>query len=862
MFRKFQIQKISVQVSESFLILNIMLSMLLFLSACSAQKPNSKPLTNAQQNFGPRNTDKDLNLRPGDGVKTAATLAQMKGNIKISDYFTYTQNLYEISKLKNDNSFEIAARKWVELYFQNSELHSFVAFKESPYVDAMIGFTQDEALNTAQDLAKSLDLDMKTIRQWLLHTQAKTQFPAVNSSMETTRDFLVQFMQNLADDVFQIGVAETFQTSIHEGLLTQVNNITSTLDFHIKQIREQQTLSNLILAIGFLMQDFDYTPNKDRLLMLEAGKKLGADIEAIADNRAAFVVLIDIWRLLTPEQRKIYIEPENKDLYEYLSERSEGDLDCLRNFKCFKFKLDFARSVILQKIDEMGVEVLKTKLQNGTMSYAVSEVQTTMAKMMPSITDQVWDEIQNGFQQNSKKLAQILQDYPGFVRQHADSWAKKQFSSRQGQILGLDRQNFSIQVKNGLPQLNLLDKTQTGAETLGTSMYPAELISSVKAVASDQILGILNKLLMIGGYKNVTGISDSLSLPIFKEKLGEKLNIFKVATTPTPFAVPNILTLMGPYKVQTNEPKLEFSVGSQASMLRGISKTMALFQDWKSSPYDSVLGNVVLGQVIEDMPESIRDRKIFPKDAMYALSVANGAVILNNLLKDLTPIFVLNEQSRIIWANEYDFSDSDVAAMAGVVDVMNGKRGDLVRSKDLANYILALKEFLQSTEGIEKTKSPSLTQKDEEGKTPIQRISESRSKISLLVLGLANFLSHQMTGEDGLVRPAYSLKTRSFENNQVSLSDQVLAIRALVAAYEFTKMPNYIWSAVDIYYAMNRGLYDGTRGLYRGMNTVSDLAEVMVGLAPLRDFLPEKSQVQFNQLNELFTQTLKSKINF
>jgi uncharacterized protein YyaL (SSP411 family) len=93
------------------------------------------------------------------------------------------------------------------------------------------------------------------------------------------------------------------------------------------------------------------------------------------------------------------------------------------------------------------------------------------------------------------------------------------------------------------------------------------------------------------------------------------------------------------------------------------------------------------------------------------------------------------------------------------------------------------------------------------------------------------------------------------------LKDQALGIQALLAAYQLTGIEAYLWSAQDIYFAMNKKMFHPKSEFY--VSQGADRAEftevliVLQSLTKLRPFLPAATQPQFDRVTKPWLESLK-----
>jgi hypothetical protein len=130
-----------------------------------------------------------------------------------------------------------------------------------------------------------------------------------------------------------------------------------------------------------------------------------------------------------------------------------------------------------------------------------------------------------------------------------------------------------------------------------------------------------------------------------------------------------------------------------------------------------------------------------------------------------------------------------------------------------------------------------------------------------LIVSLANFISNQLVSETSLVQSQYKL--REFKRSTevpYRAYEQAYAIRALLAAWNLTKIDAYLWSAQEIYYAMNKQLFSPKEQFYvNGDGTTLDFPQKVVTLLALTELAPHlsvESNVQLSKITSPWLQAI------
>ena len=304
-----------------------------------------------------------------------------------------------------------------------------------------------------------------------------------------------------------------------------------------------------------------------------------------------------------------------------------------------------------------------------------------------------------------------------------------------------------------------------------------------------------------------------------------------------------------------NNSKKQFDTRTTSEIIRGLSLMSHHLRDYAPTFYDFHLGKVLIGELnIESLPLELANQQLFPKESFFALSIGSAALQLKALTNSPSPIFTINTDNKIQWLDKLNSDSSKPNIIAGVVDIIDGQPLNIVKSANLANLLRAIILFYQATDSIELTKSSRLLEKNSKGKPYLTTILESRNDIRNLILGISNFLSSEIRRVDGAVLHSMQIKETIFSDSDfIDLEDQNTSIQALLDSYELFKNEIYLWSAIDIFYAMNHSLWNPRINFYFANSdhkpvSFSQKVAVLVTLARIKALLPFESRDQIDRI--------------
>ncbi len=845
--------------------LRISLALTFLLAAC-APKVQSPNLGGGTQAFGPRFSD--INLRDGLRESDISKLdMSWKGEVATSNFFRQAQNVYNLGVLTNNPTLRLKGLSWIKKFYTQPKTTSYQSLSIAPYAALATAQTKTEVTASLETIQGDLSRAKVQLRELLV--SLGKQFPWATRQVRV--EILIKEVENFTEQFISLIPSLGLSAPIEEGLINEITAQTKPyfekIAVFTKAFYESSNFYKNLGLIQQLLKEFEVTLPDDFNKQLNDGLLIGRGIELIKDAQGALTVLVDVWRTLTPAEREEYYASANETLYDFLRKQDEKELECLRTPGCRGGLINgiTKKVFILPKIEQFGVLKIRTTLNDTALKVLVTTVENFALGFVKDIPGIFADNIDNGVTKKAAEIRDVQNRYEPYVQDLLHKWSLKKLKSFEGKVAGFETPSVQLQLTKNAPlQIQGVGSPASlNANTAGSSIMARSLLMENTEDASlglQTALSQVNKLITIGGYRDINDrLVPALLSPV--EKVKHPLDIMKLSEMPYSYRIPDQVTLKDPFHVNPGmDYAKDFSAASFAEQIDGLSQMLKITADWKVSSFDKYLGNIKAQELIEDMQSSEFQRSLFPKDMFFALNVGDIAVLLKDITKKATPVFLVTLDDNIIWADQYSTSN-ETAIMGGIVDMKDGVKSNIVRSVDVSKFLLALTEFLKATEGVEKTKSSILLEKDANGRTNLDELIEGRHDLKLLIVSLANFISNQLVSEQSLVQSQYKLKEfkRSAEIPYRAY-EQAYAIRALLAAWNLTKIDAYLWSAQEIYYAMNKQLFSAKEQFYvNGDGTTLDFPQKVVTLLALTELAPHlsvESNVQLSKITSPWLQAI------
>lgn len=680
---------------------------------------------------------------------------------------------------------------------------------DSPYTALMTSQAQQMAEET---LARVVP-ELKATPKKALKIVKSVKFPfgaKENITLTEAVHRLFRYLRAVDSAIASSSLMKEVIDGIHQEIAKMLDMETRA-NSAVRAIESSRTLAQALWNVDSVVHQFGFQVTSVVQAQIQRARGLATQIDAIRDSRSALTTLVSLWIYMTPEQRVAYFRPASTDLYDYLNGKTMDELHCLQSPDCLDPAQWIARTLVIQpKIEQYGVDRIRVMLNSKAADEVRSRVLATVLDEIKQVPETMSDRLKTGIQTQIEPVLRLKGHFAAEMRARLDTWSQEHFEVSKPAVLNVQMARATMEiVPGGRVRLRWLHRTDDSLEAKAAFDVLAPTLWETSRVDSHAARGLA--LAEIGALtkeyqSKTTSVEDAVNLP---------------------------------------------AVGF-AESVRGYANLAMAFREWQPSAFDLLLGQVTAHDLFPEFNTSALVKSIFPKGAFYALSFHGLSEILSSATGPRTPVFLVDSNNHVTRANR-EISESDVpAVMAGIADRVGQDLGPRVRAEDVARYLIAMCEVFAATDGVERATSEILTQPDKDGKIARDEIIQGRARIKLLVLGLANYLSHQFRSGGELVRHELDLATQKPITGPVTVLDQALAIRALVSASDIVGKDIYYWEAVDLVYSMNRRMFRRDLGFYgRDDETAVSpvaLVEMLRALEKAAPHLPDGSRHQIENL--------------
>lgn len=852
--------------------LSILLLLAATLASCS-RTAEKTALEDAAVTFGPTAKDAKVELAPRSPEAFKHDL-RIEGEVSTANYLRLAEDLKKISADQASPATGRLARGLIDGF--NGQPHSSVSLPSSLYLTAIIGEGEPEVQKQLSSISKEIKSSIATLTGLLDASQKTYPWPKklenLPAAISATDNYAVWLVKEIGEQKLDPSIAKPIQAAIK----SEYGKYRPRVVKAVESLQRAKKLGQATQALKAVTKEFGFDLGAEGNEQLKKADKLAASIAGVKSAQNALTLIIDVWRMTPPADRK-EVFASVPEIYDYLNGKDELSLACLAAPICPNPILAIPkRLVILPKISKFGVENIKNQVDSAARDFLVDQVREQAVSFLPQIPVMVKGAVLTEAKKYQSLVASIQKDFPGFAKKSFTRWSEENFTAP---IRGLEADSLSWKLSSSEEIKLALKKSakgtvESGAEALGLSLatahefLPEDKGSRLKAALVSPLL----KLLAVTGFRKPGGqIFPSLLYPLDGAK-DQVFNIKDLLKGKTSFAVPDSFVASEGFAMNRDLSAPRASVGAQAELLRGISRQIRFHRDWEKNLFDEKLGVIQVEDVVKEVPRGSVNFSVFPKDVVFALSVGSAGAILQNIILDLSPAFLMLGDKELLWGNDYEkIGEGKISTVAGLVNIENGQRGRTVKTADIARYILALDEFLSATEGIENTKAAPLLEKNADGETVVEQLVEARRYLRLFQMGLTNFLVYvAQDKKDGGFHSTYTLSADGASikgDGPRLLIDQVLAIRALNVSADRLELPLYSWSALDGYYFMNRSLWDKEKQFYsaavdaggkrQGTVSLIDIAATLRGIEELTPRMTGEVKAQWQQIAQPWLRALE-----
>ncbi len=837
-----------------------------FLINACAPKAQERQFPQPTSEFGPRNQDTDLSAGLKESELFKANLA-WEGTVSTASFFQQAENLMLLGQKTERPQLTQAGLQWVERFYKSSRTSSYTDFARSPFATLATTQTEEQVQKSLGEVQVDLDRSRKLIKSSIADLGKSYAWPQQGSDLNRIIVSAEAFTLVVTNRIAALGIPKVISEGVNAELQKQTSTLFAKFRDMANQLYNTPLFSKALALVEGAIAQFEMQLPAETQKSIQQGRVIAKDLDSLTTPQAGLTVLIDIWSILTPQERVDYFQKENQSLYDFLAKQDAKDLSCLRLPGCSGGIINgVAKKIfILPKIEQYGIEQLHTKLNQATLKYMIGIIERFAQTFIVTMPETFAKQIDAGLVDKADELLAIRKDYPRYLKNLISKWAGKTLPGTDGKVAGFEAPSVNLQfsTKSKMAVEAAGSSLDLKANAAGTSMAANALFLQNTPDQNDFKMRIalsqINKLIALGGYRDdEKRLVPALMMPI--EKTKTSLDLMTFTKSAYSYRIPDKIKMSDSFQASEEPYAKDFSASAYADQLRGLSQMLNFTADWKKTGFEESLGKVQAQELTSEIQNPALARPLFPKDMLFALNIGDAAVLLKNITKKSTPVFLITLNNKTIWADQYQSGGEETAIMAGLVDIKDGQRANQVQGQDVAKFLLAIQEFLKATDGVERTRSAILLERDETGATPLQALIEGRKDLKLLTIALANFISSQLLDENSMVQSVYSLKTmQKVKNPNYRIEDQAMAIRALVAAWEITGMNAYLWTAHEIYFALNKNAFSKTDRFYvNGDGSSLSFPEKIQTLRALVEVQPSLSQASQAQLSRVLSPWMRA----
>jgi len=798
----------------------ILITAVFSIAGCT-RTADRKALTDASVAIKQTVTDPQLNIKPVKPLNVQSSLKLKNAQFSTVEYFRLIDSLQALSSLTMDEQIGGLARALYESFYANENNFTRTTLSQSVVSLAVVGEGEPVIRKETAILEKDLKVTVQKISALLKGSSSSFAWPKKLKNLDESLMVLDHYVNWLSEQIPGLKLSRTMELSSLGGLQGEYGKFRPKLVSMIKGLNSAKTLAQSLTAVRNALKALNVKLKAAQASKIREAEALAVQIASVDQAQDALTLLVMVWRITPPQDRGSFkaVSPE---MYDFFQDKDDSQLDCLAKRGCLNPVLGISKLVIFRKLEEYGLEKLTAQIDKAARDTILSTAKQEVTSFLPQIPTVVTEQL---IVETNKYLAlikAIQKDVVGFGQTNFTKWADAKFNQP---LRGLEVAEVNVSLTGGRdisvgalkPAGRVL---RTGAATIGASLSLAHQFlpeadgGRMRAAVMEPIM----KLMAMGGFR---AAGDRL-YPSFQLALdgdvSELFDIKKLMAVRTSFAIPDQFIANASFMMDRKNVERTVSVGAQAELLKGISRTIRFHRDWERNQYDLSIGAIQISELLTEFPggETISN-SLFPKDIVFALSLGNAGALLQNMILDLSPAFLLLDKGELLWGNQYnEIKGGKVSTVAGLVSIFNGQKVSRVKTVDIARYVLALDEFMGATEGMEQTASSVLKAPTDEGRsTVITDLVEIRKKLMLLQMGLTNYLVYVAQQKGGGFATSFQLTNALVpEAGPFRLEEQVLSIRALLASATRLELPLFRIAALDAFYNLNRSFFDPERQFY------------------------------------------------
>ena len=687
--------------------------------------------------------------------------------------------------------------------FQQTQTFESLKTSNSVYLEIVDRQINSTVVTSVTEAQQQLSRDVETVNALILNLKKQYLILKPESLLFNKINVTKTFIEKIISNATDLQIMPEFKSLLISTLQTKSTTLLGRLELLDNQITREDTISALIASIDSYISDSNMTLAADTVAIIKLGRKLGVLTDQTKDTEKALQALALVWTVLDTKERIDFIQTASPPLYKFLNGKNASEIQCLISSNCNGFITKVELKIgVYPAIEAFGINNIKNLLNQKGKIFIINQVNQVAYASLLTVHETILSEVSLAVASKQAELGQFSKNFSVILKTNWDNYLKNKgvtpvngfVLDSQNQLLPFEAQN--IWLRNKISQ-------------------QAELQFGIGTAASDS--GVANSA-------NTT-TTTSLKTEILKNQYELVENILRLPQfSQAPDAGSEMVQsdlldlILSPKQRQYSQqivksPLKTVALNDQSQLLLTTSKLIRELADWKTSAFDKNLSAIQASEILTEFKTEALNRSFFAKSDLLALTLSVTSETLKLLQSASSPLILIDNNQKLIEIQDFNQDQSGPLALAAATDFIDGHRSNTVKTSDLSQFQLALIEFYSATGGLEKTNSGILRSEDAQGQVLLTQILDARKKIKVLIIAIGNFLSNQLQQKNRMMNSTYLLDgTQNTKTYQ--LSDQVIAVEALVRTYELTDIEVYLWSALDVYYAMNANLYNVTTHFY------------------------------------------------
>lgn len=806
----------------------------------SINKPELSKITTLAQ---PDSTSSKLNLDWNGDYSTSDV------NLTINDFIVVGQKL-------NEPKFLTLANK----LYSKTHTKDFSwgdTFSNLPYMSLFRKRALPEVKKEVKKIENELNLSLSQTKKIVVTSRNKIKWPKSASFQESVY-LLEQVLKDLEVKFAKANLFPDFKSELTEQFLKEKNSNLIYLKEFSANLKTQLNLTFLIKEIRKLAQEYTYTLDSETEELLVRAANLGVKIDKVRNEVTALEAIITVWLFLDKADREAEIKPISDSLYDFLAKRSDEEVKCLIDAKCTNLWDFLLKNLfILPKISDFGPKNIQKKLNERSYAKAASVLDRKFYDVVFNIHKRINKMLDKGVAKGKERLLQIDANTQKYVDSKLTHWLSTNDLFDENSLLSTVQWPFTkiVKINNSFYFYPINRDNSILKETIGTDLQlTRNLIENAALSETAQkrlLLEKINILFSLGGipeefpdksnFKN--GFVRNLKNP------GTSFNLTKAIASTDVFSLEDKIYLKAPLLQGRVDTNFKLSAKASAQFILGLLEFVDYFKDWKENRFDHLLGKVKPSDIFGSEP-IVGEQPIFSKVKLFGYVTGHLANILSNFNKELTPIALIDSNNQTIWSNNLNLNNSNAFLYSAFVNVENNFKAETMRLEDMTLLIHLLARLIETVEGIERTQFPEFTKplSDLNGKSVVQIIHENIQKVSKAFIPLGNTIATKMkklngSSDAGLIYNQVNIY--NFQNFSVKyyLSDQLMALDAMLLVYEKTKIESYLWAALEVFNYLQQYYNPKTNFLHFN----DEVPSVPLALQLLKSMINIKPYLQKNE---------------